>query len=43
MDKQEIIDDMEQFLNDTGNWQRFVKWLEDRGSTPEEYGFSSED
>ena len=43
MDKQEIIDDFELFLKNTGNWELFVKWLDDRGSTPDEYGFGDND
>ena len=43
MTKQELIEDFDLFLNETGNWQKFVNWLNDRGSTPADYGFEEED
>jgi len=43
MDKSELLQDFELFLKNTGNWQLFVTWLDDRGSTPEDYGFGLEE
>lgn len=41
--QEELVQDFETFLSDVGMWNTFVKWLDDRGSTPEEYGFTPED
>lgn len=44
MEKQELIELFEDFLNDTGRWFLFVEWLRDRtGKTPKEIGFSEDE
>jgi hypothetical protein len=43
MDKQEVIEIVDEFLNDVGHFQGFKLWLESRGYTLEELGFQSED
>lgn len=42
MDKQEIIDLMDEFINDKLLWNEFKEWVYIRGYTVEELGFEEE-
>ena len=39
MDKEELIELIDQFLNDKGMWHQFKEWIEKQGYTLEELGF----
>ena len=43
IDKKELIQIFEQFLNETGNWYRFTDFAEKEGYTIEELGFSEDE
>lgn len=42
MEKKELIELFEQFLNEHGQWYSFKDWVEDQGYTIEELGFTDE-
>ncbi len=39
LDKEEIIELVDNFINEVGMWSKFVEWLEEQGYTPDEIGF----
>lgn len=42
INKEELIQVFEQFLNETGNWYNFKEFVEKQGYTIEELGFSED-
>ena len=42
MEKEEIIDLLDQYLNEKGMWVDFTEWVESRGYTVSELGFEDE-
>lgn len=42
MDKQEMAEQFENFLNETGNWQVFANWCDSVGIPITEFGLSQD-
>lgn len=43
MNKEEIVELLDQFINEIGQWNNFKKFLERQGYTLEELGFTDDD
>lgn len=42
MDREELVQIFDRFLNETGNWNKFEEWLEEQGYSMEELGFTDD-
>lgn len=42
LDKEEVIELLDSFLNETGNWYTFCDYLRERGYSPEDLGLDDE-
>ena len=43
MDKKELVELFDSFLNHNGLWYTFKDWAEEQGYTPKDLGFEDED
>ena len=43
MNKETIIEIIDNYLNEMGQWRNFKEWLEEQGYTLTELGFKDED
>ena len=42
MEKKEIVEEFESFLNETGQWQHFKAWILSKGYELSEFGMEDE-
>jgi len=42
MDKEAIVEEFENFLNEHGSWITFKNWIEDKGYTLDEFGMEDD-